>query len=385
VLLAAGWQWVRVAQVFGVVPLKTVWAVLRLAWKSYRQGSLLTIATASLLFDLADLISGWGYPIPKYFSIALAAAVISHYSTPPAVLLLAASRRESVRLVVELSVRLFPLRVAQLLDPGISSSFDDKLGFEDAGFRTWSDWRRAVDALRQIARVIVLDTRIDTHPVREEARLLLTDPMSHTKAVFVGHPSGRCPVLEALPTVPPLATLRIVEEKNVVPLVARLIANPQATSSPTPQRPFSDHEGGFSLVIPAGWRTGHTSEEFRYHGGRATFSADGGGTLNISCGDPDPGTPTDYEDRTSDAREFLSRITPATGYSIVARSGDVAGERNVAWVEAGWQGHFHGILSIIHQGLEYVIQYQGTARHRADIEAIVASFHFDGPPRASIN
>lgn len=141
---------------------------------------------------------------------------------------------------------------------------------------------------------------------------------------------------------------------------------------------YKDDEFGFEVAVPRGWREQPLVGAFAGTGGRLALRSRDGATANFSCGPPDPGTPTDNVQRANEARTFFARVpgTVSVPFRDVATA--VSGEENVARAEVRTQDGFHGIVSVIHKGIEYVIQYHATKRARSEVADLIASFRLPG-------
>jgi len=140
-----------------------------------------------------------------------------------------------------------------------------------------------------------------------------------------------------------------------------------------------DPEFRFSLRIPGSWRQMPLIPQFRTTGGRIALVRPGGAKFNVSCGAPDSETPTDKIERGEHALAFLAQSVRG----VVARPSrdlttEVSGETNVARAEVSTLQGFHGLISILHEGIEYTFQYRGNEGTRAEIEALIASFCLPG-------
>ena len=144
---------------------------------------------------------------------------------------------------------------------------------------------------------------------------------------------------------------------------------------------YVDPEFRFSLKVPGSWRRTPLALQFRSTGGRIALVRPGGATFNVSCGAPDSETPTDKIERGEHALAFLAQSVRG----VVARPSrdvttEVSGETNVARAEISTLQGFHGLISILHEEIEYTLQYRGNERTRAEIEALIASFCLPGTP-----
>ena len=138
---------------------------------------------------------------------------------------------------------------------------------------------------------------------------------------------------------------------------------------------YVDPEFHFTLRIPGGWRQAALVPRFRSTGGRLALTASNGAVFNVSCGAPDPAMPSDKIARVERAREFLAQSVPAVvGPPLRDVTTPISGEMNVARAEISTVQGFHGLISILHEGIEYVLQYGGNERTRSQVEMLIASF-----------
>lgn len=147
------------------------------------------------------------------------------YAVPPAAVVLTVSGAEGVKLDRIVDYAMNPLRVVSLLQRnrvafhlGPSRTFDS--------FRTgrYSKWWSVVERLVEIAPLIVMDTRCETDPVKEEVERLITMNMTD-KVMFVTGKNGECPVLKTIvETHPAFASRKILiaREQEVVPILKGL-------------------------------------------------------------------------------------------------------------------------------------------------------------------
>ena len=190
---AVGWLWTA--------------ALFRgLRWSMIRNMARLTLLTSRFRFTLLHLVGVLGVAafyangqLPLGCLILAVAAGCYQWTRsllPPVALLLAGSNPQTGRLLREVRQALFPLRVVVLLDPGrIRQSWTQRWGDQD-NLRT-SDgavWKSVVHHLIAMARVVVLDTREASDPVRYET-LLMLEPGRIRKAVFLGADDGTYPSL----------------------------------------------------------------------------------------------------------------------------------------------------------------------------------------------
>lgn len=144
-------------------------------------------------------------PYRREMTATVLIAVFLLWLQPPYALVLAASSRETGKLLKSFSVAAHPFRVVGLLDRqklgflprylwvmGAYSLFTDDLRVVDS-----HDWRRVVDRLMDLVPLIVLDARSDSAVVAYEAGEILRDPRRLERAVFVVRDDGSAPALAA--------------------------------------------------------------------------------------------------------------------------------------------------------------------------------------------
>ncbi|HEX8072432.1 MAG TPA: hypothetical protein VF546_20970 [Pyrinomonadaceae bacterium] len=146
---------------------------------------------------------------------------------------------------------------------------------------------------------------------------------------------------------------------------------------------YANAEYGFSLTVPAGWVVQRLVSEFSSTGGQVAVShKTHKATLNVSVG------PTDLRTREARAdalRAFLAGVPERVGDYRVTSAVAVAGEPNAVCGECSTrrvvggapQLHKAGLLTILHNDLEYVVQWTAAAGYEDEVQAIVASLKFD--------
>ena len=138
-------------------------------------------------------------------------------------------------------------------------------------------------------------------------------------------------------------------------------------------------EFGFDLQVPERWRRTRLVPAFRATGGRLALASPDGALFNVSCGPLDLGTSPDKVVRAEQARDFLVRAVPgALPPGLRDVLSPVSGLTNTARAEVATPGGFHGLISLLHEGMEFTIQYKGNERTRADIEMLITYFHVPG-------
>lgn len=142
---------------------------------------------------------------------------------------------------------------------------------------------------------------------------------------------------------------------------------------------YVDPNFGFSIRIPSGWRRTSMVWSFRATGGCVALALPRQATLNISCGAPDPQTPTDKLARAEAAVAFLAKSVGRTvGPPLRDVVTSISGQDNVARSEVSTADGLHGLISIIHNDIEYVLQYHATEESRDRVESLIRSFRLPG-------
>jgi tetratricopeptide (TPR) repeat protein len=150
---------------------------------------------------------------------------------------------------------------------------------------------------------------------------------------------------------------------------------------------FRDPQFGFSFDIPAGWVRQQLVDELRRGGGRVAVShSSHAATLNVSAGMLDRPEWRIKEVRASSAEDLLQKIPDRAGGITVDTSIPFAGEENVVNAEYETQHEIrgrlrsrrNGFLSIVHSGIEYVVQWSAEAHLEGDARQILGSFKLSG-------
>jgi hypothetical protein len=134
-----------------------------------------------------------------------------------------------------------------------------------------------------------------------------------------------------------------------------------------------DRTAGFSIEIPSSWQPAKPVREFVASGGRLAIAhVTRHATLNVSHGPPDEPRLAD-----PDVREAtLLRIVTGSGYDqVVIGRPAVSGETNVVrgdWIES--DGGHAGLMSIVHDGSETVLQWKAGPDYIEGTLVIVDSF-----------
>jgi len=218
-LFAPHW-WTVTARLRGHFPLREAGRTLTfvaqspIAYYLYQPGLLYLAPLAMYWFD------GTVFP----FSVLLFPALFQTYiwayqSLPPTVLLLASSRQESFDFRYTLERALNPYRVVCLLPPGLADPSQQSLFkrnlYEWDNF--WSvdsnRWRTIADPLMEIASFIVVDARVATPGVTEEAGRIVRGRLLRKTLFIVGESRA---VLDANGLAVGQLGIRTVHQEQVV-------------------------------------------------------------------------------------------------------------------------------------------------------------------------
>ena len=149
---------------------------------------------------------------------------------------------------------------------------------------------------------------------------------------------------------------------------------------------YNNSEFGFSLIIPSGWYKQKLNQKFLKTGGILSIShLTHKGTLNISVGPPDKYEWKNKEKREISLRNYLKTM-PRRIYNVKINTfSQVAGKSNVVsavyetyiCISLRKQKQTNGLISIIHNHLEYAIQWTSEFDSVEEIKKIVNTFKFD--------
>ncbi|MCC6794080.1 MAG: hypothetical protein IT366_03100 [Candidatus Hydrogenedentes bacterium] len=141
----------------------------------------------------------------------------------------------------------------------------------------------------------------------------------------------------------------------------------------------SDNPHEFFLAIPPGWVRKPLTSSLKAAGGRIALILPGRASFNISSGPPDQQTPHDKCERAEEMKRFLRHGVPGSlGEAIVDVVTPISGEENVARADIAMGRGVHGMISIIHRGTEYVLQYEFLESGRSQLESLIRAFRLPG-------
>lgn len=149
---------------------------------------------------------------------------------------------------------------------------------------------------------------------------------------------------------------------------------------------YTNSEYAFSFVIPAGWLRQRSVQEFSATGGQIAVShKTHGATFNVSVGPPDRPEWSAREARVTAVRGFLSREPGRIGSIAISTSTPVGGEPNTVSAEYETETPIRGarrrrgagLISIIHNGLEYALQWSAESDLEDQVKGIIDSFRFE--------
>jgi hypothetical protein len=314
------------------------------------------------------------------FVAALDVLAASHLCAPPLVLLLGPSRRELEKIVWECGLAVLPGRFVHLLEPpGLDSATAPVFGFDS--IRTYGEgaWRSIVHELSDWVPIVVVETRVTTRLLVEEVRHMLS-PTRWPRALFVVGPQGEHPAIDmALGGAGLLPPIMTATSDRVAPLLKRLSRNCKGAGARRRRAAteFINLQFGFRISIPAGWEWQPLHPKFVATGGQIEMRNEHNAMINVACGPPDERTPVANSDRLMAAERFVATQVPGAGAApLHTDTQPFAGEWNTVRVEARLFGGFHGIVSAIHNGTEFVIHYRGDAESRAEVEEVLSTFSF---------
>jgi hypothetical protein len=147
----------------------------------------------------------------------------------------------------------------------------------------------------------------------------------------------------------------------------------------------------FTLTIPPGWVKQSLVGAFAQTGGRVAIShTSHAATFNVSVGPPDKPAWLAAEPRSLAAAEYVRKIPLRIGPVTTVDPTPIGGEANVVIVEYATQAPVggqmrerkNGLISIVHNGLEYTLQWSAEQDYEKQVRAIIQSFALTGTTRA---
>ncbi len=149
---------------------------------------------------------------------------------------------------------------------------------------------------------------------------------------------------------------------------------------------YTNAENDLSLIIPAGWLKQRSVQEFSDAGGQIAIShKTHRATFTVSVGPPDKSEWMAKEVRATAVREYLAHVPERVSDAVVTTSRSVGGERNTVWAEyqtdttigGATRRQRAGLISIIHHGLEYTLQWSVEPDLEQQTKGIIDSFKFE--------
>ena len=138
-------------------------------------------------------------PFPPLLLAALSLLALNGACLPPAVLYLAASRRDSWTLVWPLQRAAVPLKFVHLLDSSLEIQAFTRSQVRQTGFRVWSkaDWQLVVRQLSGIAPIVIVDGRAETPSLIHEIHQIIKSGF-HRRTFFLCDRHGKCKALSKI-------------------------------------------------------------------------------------------------------------------------------------------------------------------------------------------
>lgn len=158
-------------------------------------------------------------------------------------------------------------------------------------------------------------------------------------------------------------------------------------TAPKSDTRYADPVFRFSLTIPAGWVKQPLVDEFARTGGRLAIShISHAATFNVSVAPPDRPEWLSPDARTRAAREYVQKIPFRTGPVEVVNPTPIGGESNVVVIEYDTQAPVGGVfrrrknclISVVHKGIEYALQWSAQREHEESARGIIKSFALTG-------
>jgi hypothetical protein len=199
----AAQQALATVRLYKRTPLAVATSTLRYTLRSRNAWFVLLPILSVLVFCVVLPLRHVEYPkIILLPVILLHLTTLAQYATPSAVLLLASSRWESVRLFNLIERGIYPYRVVVLLEPSqtecLRHSRHHWMHFEVDNLRILGphSWRDVVRRISESAPIVVLDTRRASPAVVEETSQMLEEPFCD-KTLFVIAEDGSAPSVTA--------------------------------------------------------------------------------------------------------------------------------------------------------------------------------------------
>jgi hypothetical protein len=226
IVLAAGFTavsgWRDAFRVFGTRAPAVGWRVVRLRCRQpIRYGSftfqLLGVAVGGLYF-LLRLLTGNG-SVEAAIPVAVAVIVLFQFAQPPSVVFLGTSTDEGRQLYSKIRWEI-PGRSLSLLQSGALEVVHGT-SFARTGDRVWQS---TVRDLSKLAALVVVDARLSSPAVQQEAEWIV-DSELRQRVVFIRGDDGREAVLQELRAARPHAAfedLSVIQEHEIRSLAGRL-------------------------------------------------------------------------------------------------------------------------------------------------------------------
>lgn len=188
-LLSGLWYWHIACKVYGYIPLNIAWQKARIGFttKSFVPLSVSLVGIAAAVGMI--YVPEWIPPIPYLLLCALPIFTLIYECRPSAVLLLGASSPQNTLFYKEIAREVKPMRLVHLLNVDFPGNLEDRTLWE-AGQRTWARWKPIVDRLIHTVPSIMIDTRVPTVPVIQEARTILSSKALTRKTIFIQESLG---------------------------------------------------------------------------------------------------------------------------------------------------------------------------------------------------
>ena len=155
-----------------------------------------------LIVTILAALAYWCFPIDLLLAVVVCAGLwlvpVASMATPPAVLLMSTSTKDSIALQSVLSELIFPLGVFSLLRLDQADKQATALvGTHCVRVHDDADWLAVIRVLVGIVPYAVLDTRSITSPVEHEVEHVLTNDLSY-KVIFVTNDEHACPAVDSV-------------------------------------------------------------------------------------------------------------------------------------------------------------------------------------------
>ena len=255
----------------------------------------------------------------------------------------------------------------------------------DCSWRVGEDWdlvRLQIEKLGDASQpIIVKQHEIPLRPTSLKAQLRWNVRHNVSNTIAVQHPW----IIKVVAT----AMIALVVLLIAVSIVGIILIRRYSRSQEVEDTTYRNDRYHFSFTIPRNWERRPLVREFTATGGQVAIALRRRGrhfnaTFNVSVGPLDRPEWKDKEVRAAASREFVVSSEPQHLHLTVTTSDTIGGEGNTVCVEYRRRGILdgqptedrNGLISILHNGFEYAIQWGASPDFEHAVKAVIASFTF---------